>query len=743
MRKLMWAACGFSGAIFCVTRWMWSGCGYLLAALGCLFLLTAGVGIWFSRLRIPAVLLLGAFVGCAWLLVLQKCYYEPLFQLDDRTVSGELLLTGYPEESDYGLQASASFNWAGRQYPARLFLGSEDRAEPGNLLEGTFRIRLTIPGGSKESNALSGSRILALVTPKGDYGISTGRAGALRFFPARLARGVEEILRSSIPEDVASFARALLLGGSGGLDYAAKTALSVSGIRHIVAVSGLHVGILCGALWLLTGKNRRVLPLVGIPALFLFAAMAGFPPSVCRAGLMAGLLMLAPLLGREYDGLTALAAAVLVLLLWNPLAVQGAGFQLSVLSVMGILLFYPRLSESWQDRRGNPPKKGPRNRLLHFVMDSLCLTLSAMSLSTPAAVCYFGLFSLLAPITNLLCLGLVMVAFYGVCLTCIAGAVFLPAGKILGSLTAVPLGLVLNIAGGISRFPLAALYTASPVTVPFLIVLYGLVLVRLLTRRGKWRFYALGAGAALTICVLLSSLGWRMEECRLTVLDVGQGQSLLLQSKGQTVVVDCGGWSEEGAADMAAERLLSQGIRSVSALALTHYDRDHCGGVQNLLTRVNAEALLLPGGEGEAMPGDLEIPIQRVTAPVSIPVGVGELRLFPYSGTDSAQENSMAILFETENCAILITGDWDEAGEWTLLQQAAIPRIDVLVVGHHGSKNATSQELLDKTRPRVAVISVGAGNRYGHPTQQTLERLKNAGCRIYRTDQQGTIIIRR
>ena len=530
-----------------------------------------------------------------------------------------------------------------------------------------------------------------------------------------------------------------MLGDTSGLDYETKTSLSVSGIRHIVAVSGLHVGVLCAGIWFLTRKRRWLTVLVGLPVLALFAAMVGFTPSVCRACLMAGLMMVSGAVRREYDGLTELSFAVLVLLFLNPFGVQGVGFQLSVLSVLGILLFGSRLSRRFRQRFPGLYA----NRLLRWAPESLSVTLSAMSLSTPAAVYYFGVLSLVSPIANLLCLPLVSVCFYGLGLTCGLGSLCLPAGVLLGHLTALPIRLILRLARALSRLPLAALYTASRFTVPFLVFLYLLVLVGLLTRRGKLRLYLAFALAGLAVCTVLSSLGPRLDECRLTVLDVGQGQCLLLQSRGRTLVVDCGGWSEEGAADAAAEMLLSQNCSGVQALALTHYDRDHSGGVRNLLTRVEPGSLILPGEAGEFALETPSRPLTFLSEPASMSLGAGTVWFYPYYGANSAHENSMAILFETENCVILITGDWDAAGERALLENVRIPHVDILVVGHHGSKNSASPELLEAAAPRAAVISVGANNSYGHPSPQTLDRLRAAGCAVYRTDQQGTIIFRR
>lgn len=738
MRRLAFAALGFAGAMFALTGVLWEYSGYFCGLAGAALVLTALLSLRFQRLRVPAAVFLGAVLASSWLLVLQRCYYAPFYELDDRTVSGEVLLTEKPVSSDYGFQATGSLNWQGKQYPVLVYL-KEASQEPGNILKGSFRVRLTLPGGSKEDTYHPGNRVLALVNAKGEIRTLPGEAGSIRFFPGRLADRMKEILRNCVPEDAAAFAQSLLLGDTSGLDYETKTSLSVSGIRHIVAVSGLHVGVLCAGIWFLTRKRRWLTVLVGLPVLALFAAMVGFTPSVCRACLMAGLMMVSGAVRREYDGLTELSFAVLVLLFLNPFGVQGVGFQLSVLSVLGILLFGSRLSRRFRDRFPGLYA----NRLLRWAPESLSVTLSAMSLSTPAAVYYFGVLSLVSPIANLLCLPLVSVCFYGLGLTCGLGSLCLPAGVLLGHLTALPIRLILRLARALSRLPLAALYTASRFTVPFLVFLYLLVLVGLLTRRGKLRLYLAFALAGLAVCTVLSSQGPRLDECRLTVLDVGQGQCLLLQSRGRTLVVDCGGWSEEGAADAAAEMLLSQNCSRVQALALTHYDRDHSGGVRNLLTRVEPGSLILPGEAGEFALQTPSRPLTFLSEPASMSLGAGTVWFYPYYGANSAHENSMAILFETENCVILITGDWDAAGERALLENVRIPHVDILVVGHHGSKNSASPELLEAAAPRAAVISVGANNSYGHPSPQTLDRLRAAGCAVYRTDQQGTIIFRR
>ena len=219
------------------------------------------------------------------------------------------------------------------------------------------------------------------------------------------------------------------------------------------------------------------------------------------------------------------------------------------------------------------------------------------------------------------------------------------------------------------------------------------------------------------------------------VLDVGEGQTLLLQSGGQSALIDCGGYSDTVCADRAWQMLRSQNLYDLDLLLFTHFDRDHFGGTENFLTQIPAERVILPG-ISELLPLG-----QVVTEDCAVPFGKGILHIYPYSGGNKEQENSMAILFETEDCGILITGDLDVAGERRLVKNHALGA-DILVVGHHGSKYATCPELLDAVQPELAVISVGENN-YGHPTQEVLDRLEEAGCTVRRTDQEGTIIIRR
>ena len=177
----------------------------------------------------------------------------------------------------------------------------------------------------------------------------------------------------------------------------------------------------------------------------------------------------------------------------------------------------------------------------------------------------------------------------------------------------------------------------------------------------------------------------------------------------------------------------------------SHYDADHAGGAEQLLSVIPADTLYLPIQEEEsnirdALAKKYEKKIHWVDADLHL--DDANITIFASSDTQDSNESSLCILFQPENCDILITGDRSEEGELALMEHTTLPDLEILVAGHHGSRTSTSWELLDATRPEIVIISVGEDNSYGHPAWETLERLSLFGCGVYRTDTEGTIIFR-
>lgn len=744
MRKLMWFTAGFASACAVCALFLWNHnllpwiFAFLLCSLGFLAL-----GRRIAWIRIPAAIALGLTVGCTWFSLYGAYYIHPVAALDGTVQHLSITASEYAQQKAYGKSVEGSAEIGGRTYHLLVYLKEESEIAPGDILTSDYQIRLTTPEGNRDSTYYQGNGLFLVATQKGETEHISPDAVSVWRMPARIAEAAKRILHACFPADTGAFAKALLLGDTSDLSYAEDTALKVSGIRHVAAVSGLHVSFLLGLILFLC-RRRRVLSFVAaVPSLFVFAAITGFSPSVCRACLMSLLMLLGPAIKEEYDGLTGLSFACLVMMLDNPYIIHSVSFQLSAASVMGILVF---AQPTYQWMIGLFPKvraKSKIGKLIRGIAGAISVSTSAMIVTTPISAYYFGTVSLLGIITNLLTIWTVGILFCGIAAVCVVGAVSIPAGAALAGVLSWLIRYVQLIAKWIAGVPFAAIYMQSGFMVAWLYVCYFLLFVFLIFRkRGKFLFAA-GMGT-LIASMLLSVYLPKLDSFRLTVMNIGEGQCILLQSSGENLLIDCGGDSDTGAADFAAQTLLSQGIRHLDAIALTHYDRDHAGALSNLLTRTSADVVYCPAMDDMGFAAGLsDYPTETISDNTKLRFGDGILTFSAPDHQKSANENCMCVLFESEKCDILITGDRNRSGEKRLIETMELPDVDILIAGHHGSKSSTSYELLQTVKPEIVVISAGEGNSYGHPAPEVLARLEEFGCTVFRTDQQGTVLVRR
>ena len=746
MRKLMWFTIGFAAAsAYCA--YSWTSEGLILVAV-CFFgifgaMLAAGRSL--EKLYLAAAVSLGISLGCLWFQGYHSMVLSPVEELDRVSTDVTLYCTDYSKETESGSSVEGFLYVNGLPCRARFYVNAPIPMEPGDILTGQFRLRATTSRDKGDINYLQGKGIFLLGYQQEDAQLLKSSERPLWAYPAMLRQNLQEILGRTFSGESGAFARALLLGDRTGLDYELSTAFQLSGIMHIIAVSGLHVTILFTLINLLCLKRRWLVALLGIPALFLFAAVAGFTPSVTRACIMQGLIIVAMLLNREYDGPTELAFASLVMLLVNPLVITSVSFQLSVGCMIGIFLFQKRLYD-WMCSKLHVEGKSLPARIKRWLASSVSMTLSAISLTTPLSAYYFGAVSLVGILTNILVIWVISFIFYGIIAVCML-SLFAPGMAVgFASVVSLLIRFVLLIARAFGGFPLAAVYTRSVYILAWLIFVYVLLILFLLTSPKRPGVLAGCIAFSLIISIVASRLEPKTDDCRISVLDVGQGQCILLQSDDKTYIVDCGGSYDTDAANAAVETLLCQGIRQIDGLILTHYDRDHAGGAEYLLKRISVEAVYAPPYPVDAATTNpllaAETVITDIEEETKISYGDTEITLYPSPITDSDNEGSLAVLFKFGTCDILITGDRSSFGERLLMKQTVLPNLDILVAGHHGSGNATCEELLSATMPEIVVISVGM-NSYGHPDDETLARLEQFGCRVYRTDLDGSIIFRR
>ena len=747
MRRLALLGGGFSLGIF-LAQYLLPPAFWLPGAGLCLALTALAVFL-LRRTDLPRrrALLLGCALaaGLGYNALYTQLVLSPAELLaDTEREAVTMTLCEYPEATSYGAQVTVRLD--GLTTGKAVYYGSEALLglEPGNTVtcDVSFGSARSVRG--EEIRSFTAKGVFLLCYRRGEETVETGSAGSLRWLPQRTARAMAERIDEIFSQDSAPFLTAILTGDRSGIPQKAGDDLSEVGLYHLLAISGMHCAYLMELLYLVLGRHRRRLTaFLGLPLLLFYALLSGASPSVLRACVMLSFLLFAPLFGRERDSLTAIFAALLLILLANPFAAASVSLQLSFAAIGGILWVTPKLS----DWLGKGRDLGAAGR---FVTGSVSVSLGAMVFTTPLCAVYFNSLTLISPVSNLLCLWCVGLIFCGGLLAVALSFLWLPLGPVLAFVPGLLVRYLLWMAGLLAKIPYHALYFSNPYLkywLGFLYLLFGIAWLSREKGKRKWLLSAGLSAACLLYAVYLGSLRYAYGSLNAEVLDVGQGQSVILSSQGDFALTDCGSlnrWKDAGG--IAAEALQSAGCRQLRYLLLTHYDYDHVSGVQGLLERVGAETLLCPpdGGDTDAQAAILAAAeahgteVRFITEETTLPLGEATLTVYPPLGDDSSNERGLVYLVSAGDYDLLITGDIDAEMEQRLIERYDLPDIEALVVGHHGSKYSTSSELLDALRPETAFISVGS-NSYGHPSDQAMERLAERDITIYRTDLQGDL----
>ncbi len=757
MRTLAAIAFSFSAALllWCLLpegAWVFWAAG-ALAVLGVLALLLPALR-QKKKLRLTAALVAlslaaGLVYGWGWkCLVAQpirdKCGGNHLFSA---TVSG------WPQATDSGWKVTVRLTDArGAKAVCYISDASAESLEPGQMLlgEAYWQDASVIKG--TEISTFTARGVFALLYCNEAPDVSRGDAGSLRCLPQRLSKAMGEKISQVWPDTgVAAILRAELLGDRADIDPSLSAQFSEAGVSHLFAVSGLHCAFLLTLLSLLVGpQRRRLLAGVGIAVLTVYMFMVGLTPSVIRACIMQFFLLLAPLFNRDADPPTSLAAALLLILLFNPYAALSVSLQLSFGAMLGLILVTPRVHDFFAGRIR--PRKKLVKAAASFLLSTLSSTLGAMVFTVPLTAYYFGVFSTVAPLTSLLCIPLASWNFMAGFLTALLGFLFLPAARVLGYVCWALTKLFLWVVDLACAIPYHALYTdTNPYLVWWLVFVYAAFLLCILSRE-RARKYAFAAGVSvltLVLCITLRTGEFRSDALTAVAVDVGQGASTLLQSGDDTVLVDCGSSNRyKKPAQQVLSQLGSMGVERLSAVAVTHYHADHTNGLPELLERVAVDRLYLPEMEDEygvrdklvSLADQHDIEVIFVTEQTEIPLGRATVTVFPPVGQGDMNEQGLTYLCTSGDFDLLITGDMSGPTELALTQKYDLPDVEVLMVGHHGSKYSSQQEFLSAIAPDAAIISVG-DNNYGHPTDAAISRLEAAGATVYRTDRQGCVTV--
>ena len=698
-----------------------------------------------KKLRRPRIVLLGGAVALLWLTAYGALFQAPAEALENRTVRLEAEVTDWPEATDYGLRVPVKAGEEdGRKVSALLYC-EQDMAhlEPGDQLSCIAYCQPADRVRGEESLYYTARGIQLQIQTYGAITVTPREGFSLRYAPALLAGSLRELIDDLYPEDQTGFLKAILTGDKSGLSDLEQNTFNRVGLGHVVVISGLHVSYLLGFLSIFFKRERKSSLVILLLALAVFTLMTGNAPGTVRAAILGGLVLAAQHLGRDTHPMTSLSLGLLVLLGVNPYAIANAGLQFSFLATAGIFLLGRPWLEKW--RKALPRKS---RKWVLPVLSVFAVSLGAMVFTVPLSALYFGRFSLIAPVSNLLVGWAVSLVFAGGLVSLIFGALWLPLGQAVAWLVGFPLDLFQWFAAWAGKLTLAALVTDGGYFALWAAFVYVLILLGMVLP-GKKRLVVPVCACVVTLCLaaILTAQTAQRTGLTVTVLDVGQGQSILLNSKGTTALVDCGGTTDPG--DTAATHLQNLGKDSLDLLILTHYHDDHAGGVPELLSRVEVKAMALPDVEGDSplrqeiehLAESLEIPVYYVNTTSTAQLGQAELTFYPpLPGSGAVNEQCLSLVCTYGDWDALITGDMPEEEERRLAARGVLPDCELLVAGHHGSPSSTGQFLLDTITPEMAVISVGY-NTYGHPAQSTLDRLAASNTQVYRTDQMGTVTV--
>ena len=573
-------------------------------------------------------------------------------------------------------------------------------------------------------------------------------------------------------DEEAGILEAMLFGEKSELSGDIKELYQAAGISHVLVISGLHISLLALAV---AGILRRlgfpmpVWVMLSVGVLAGYGILIGQPTTAVRALLMFFVLQGARLLGRSYDLLSALAFSGILMLLDNPDLILDGGCRLSFCAVIGVGWYVSEKNKIFRsigekEKRKNRGKGG-KGSSAGAILENIRAGWYLWLFTLPVMLDTFYQVSVVGILWNLVAIPLlpVIIASGGLGVVLAGWNIFL--GSLAGSPAYGMLQLYQEI-GNISEKLPVGMWTpgqpSKPVIAGYYLVIFLLVLVekQLIKREKRWKIRKIFPGmelCSMLLLLLLMAHPWQQRE-KITFLDVGQGDASMLQSGGQTLLLDGGSTSQKNVGTyVILPYIKQQGISCLEAVVLTHTDQDHINGVTEVLEEgkkgwLTVKNLMYPywmegteqGKQLKKLAEEAGASCRKIRAGDRLTIGKAEaVVLYPKEQEKIAEPNagSLVLFWKWEGVRAMFTGDLPEEKERELLQN--LPACEILQVGHHGSATSTCREFLEQVQPSLAVISCAMKNRYGHPSPDTIERLKKTGCEIRYTMRSGAITIRK
>lgn len=543
-------------------------------------------------------------------------------------------------------------------------------------------------------------------------------------------------------ESTAGIYQAMLLGEKGSVDETTKDLFTKGSIGHILVVSGLHFSIAGMAVFKLLRRRFKYLfsAVISCVVLFYFGILSGFAISALRAFIMFIVLMCAQIWGRDYDLATSLFTAVAVIVIKNPFSMFLPGFVLSVSAVLGIITVHPILLQLFSSK----------NKLINGMLSSFAISV----ISLPVMLYYYFNINPYSVVINAVVLPfmpfILAIGMIGAAISMIsvrAAYIIVYPGRIL-------LKCTMCICEICTKLPLYRIFPGKPLFIVCAVYYAVLAVVLLLFVKSKF-FHG---KKIFILMILLCGIFFvhRKSDLSITMLDVGQGQCIYLEtSSGEHILYDGGSTDVSNVGKYRIIPFLqSRGAIKLDAVFISHLDDDHVNGIKEMIEsdEILIKMLIMPE---TSLVDEAYIELENLAGQAGIEIrkfGKGDIitinkliieGLHPYEQymTDDRNDTSIVVNLKYDDFKMLLCGDMEEDAMNTIISAGGFGDVDVLQVAHHGSKYTTSEQFLEIVKPEISLISCGENNRYGHPHKELTSRLRKYKSKIMCTMDMGAVTL--
>lgn len=723
-----------------------------------LFILLAGItggAFWKiikkKKIIIIAVCIVPCLLSCLQINNLNN-KYNKMYKLDDENIAITGIVCSQIKETDYKYSTNIKLE---NKFKLTVYIDKKEdvsKLEYGNKISvvGTYKKPTEKRNykGYDYMKYLKTKKICGSLIVDGEVKlIKTKNINPIFTIINKLSLIFKQNLKKLLPKQEAELEQGILLGDTSDIESDIKDDFRECNLSHMLAVSGAHLSyLMLGINTVLSKKafgirRRKILSIIFI---LIFMVIVNMSPSVVRAGISTIIAIFATLIYRKQDTYTTISIALLLTLLNNPFAIFDVGLQLSYLATLSIIVFYSKFTQ-----------KQFNNKVKKYLYESAMLTFSANILILPITIYEFNTIPINSIISNLLAGPLLGICIILGMFMVILSAVCFSVSKLIAFPLQIILKILIKIIELISKIPFGN-YT---VKTPWLIVVfltYAIIATLIYNKKKMTKILTI---ITLIIFIVMQGCTFINIDGKLKIyfIDVGQGDSMLVRTvRGKNILIDGGGSKDPDyniGEKILVPYLLDRRIKTLDYVIISHFDEDHATGVAQILGKIDVSSIILTRQleENDIYRHILSIAKEKKIKLIYVKEGdvlkIGGIKIsiiHPENKlmiNNPMNNNSIVCKVEYNSFSMLLTGDIEMEAEELILRKNINLKADVLKVAHHGSKTSTTGEFLKAINPKVALIGVGKNNNFGHPSNEVIQRLKENGTRIYRTDENGEISI--